>query len=48
VFLGSHACIIPSIKVGSWAYVGAGSVVVRDVPPGVKVFGNPATIIGRV
>lgn len=48
VFLGSHACIIPQIRVGAWAFVGAGSVVVRDVPPHVKVFGNPATAIGKV
>jgi len=46
VFLGSHACIIPNIKVGAWAFVGAGSVVIRDVQPGTKVFGNPATSIG--
>jgi sugar O-acyltransferase (sialic acid O-acetyltransferase NeuD family) len=42
VFLGSHTCIIPEKKVGAWAYVGAGSVVVRDIPSGLKVFGNPA------
>jgi sugar O-acyltransferase (sialic acid O-acetyltransferase NeuD family) len=48
VFLGSHACIIPKVKVGSWAFVGAGSIVVRNVENRVKVFGNPATPIGRV
>jgi sugar O-acyltransferase (sialic acid O-acetyltransferase NeuD family) len=42
VFLGSHTCIVPQKTVGDWAYVGAGSVVIRDIPPGVKVFGNPA------
>jgi len=47
VFLGSHACVIPEVEVGAWAFVGAGSVVVRDVPPRVKVFGNPAAPIGR-
>jgi sugar O-acyltransferase (sialic acid O-acetyltransferase NeuD family) len=47
VFLGSHACIIPKMKVGDWAFVGAGSVVIRDIEPDVKVFGNPAAIIGR-
>jgi sugar O-acyltransferase (sialic acid O-acetyltransferase NeuD family) len=48
VFLGSHACVIPGVTVGDWAFVGAGSVVVRDVPPRVKVFGNPAAPIGKV
>ncbi len=48
VFLGSHACILPGIGVGAWAFVGAGSVVVRNVPPRLKVFGNPASPIGSV
>lgn len=47
-FLGSHSCIAPGVRVGAWAYVGAGSVVLKDVPPTVKVFGNPALAVGRV
>jgi sugar O-acyltransferase (sialic acid O-acetyltransferase NeuD family) len=46
VFLGSHATILPKARVGAWAYVGAASVVLRRVAPGVKVFGNPAVPIG--
>ncbi|HMK86646.1 MAG TPA: acetyltransferase [Steroidobacteraceae bacterium] len=45
VFLGSHATILPHARVGAWGYVGAGSVVLRRVAPGAKVFGNPATAI---
>jgi sugar O-acyltransferase (sialic acid O-acetyltransferase NeuD family) len=48
VFLGSHACILPGVKVGSWAFVGAGSIVVRDVQSRMKIFGNPASPIGSV
>ena len=48
VFLGSHACILPRTRVGAWAYIGAGSVVLRRVPPRTKVFGNPAVTIGTV
>jgi sugar O-acyltransferase (sialic acid O-acetyltransferase NeuD family) len=48
VFLGSHVCLIPQTKIGAWAYVGAGSVVLREVQPGVKVFGNPAIAVGKV
>jgi sugar O-acyltransferase (sialic acid O-acetyltransferase NeuD family) len=48
VFLGSHVCLIPQTKMGAWAYAGAGSVVLRDVPPGIKVFGNPAVPVGKV
>lgn len=47
-FIGSHACILPGMKIGAWAHVGAGSIVVRNVDPYVKVFGNPAAPIGRV
>jgi sugar O-acyltransferase (sialic acid O-acetyltransferase NeuD family) len=47
-YLGSHACIIPRVTVGAWAFVGAGSVVLKDIPAGIKVFGNPAVAIGRV
>ena len=42
VWLGSGARVIPGRKVGEWARVGAGAVVVRHVPPRVTVFGNPA------
>lgn len=44
-FLGSHAVVLPSIRVGAWATVGAGSVAVTDVPPGKSVFGMPAKSI---
>ncbi len=40
-----HATITPGIKIGEGATVGAGAVVIKDVPPGVTVFGNPAKII---
>jgi sugar O-acyltransferase (sialic acid O-acetyltransferase NeuD family) len=47
VLLGSRASIIPSKRVGDEAIVGAGSVVVSDVPGAVTVFGNPARILTR-
>lgn len=42
VFLGSSVAIIPGVKIGDGAYLGAGAVVLRDVAPGVTVFGVPA------
>ncbi|GAC1404658.1 MAG: hypothetical protein NVSMB56_19190 [Pyrinomonadaceae bacterium] len=33
--------MIPQIKIGCWSIVGAGSVVVTDVPDGVVVVGVP-------
>jgi acetyltransferase-like isoleucine patch superfamily enzyme len=40
--VGSGATILCGITIGERAIVGAGSVVTRDVPPGVIVAGNPA------
>jgi acetyltransferase-like isoleucine patch superfamily enzyme len=37
-----HATILPGVRVGDGATVGAGSVVLKDVPEGASVFGNPA------
>lgn len=45
VFLGSGSRILPHIKVGCGAKVGAGAVVIRNVPTGATVFGNPAKLI---
>lgn len=42
VFVGSHAVILNGRKVGDDAFVGACSCVVRNVPAGATVFGNPA------
>jgi acetyltransferase-like isoleucine patch superfamily enzyme len=40
--IGSGVTLLGGITVGENALVGAGSVVTRDVPPGVTVAGNPA------
>lgn len=45
VFMGSRASVIPSKSVGSRAVVGAGAVVVTDVPADVTVVGIPARIL---
>ena len=47
VTLYPHAVILPGVKVGSNSIIGAGSVVVADVPSDVTVFGVPAKIIKR-
>lgn len=43
--IGANATLLPGVKIGRMALVGAGSVVVRDVPDGKVVAGNPARII---
>jgi acetyltransferase-like isoleucine patch superfamily enzyme len=46
--IGSNATILCGVTVGEGAIVGAGSVVTRDVPPGVIVTGNPARVIRSI
>ena len=45
VSLGANVCIMGDIKIGNNVIVGAGSVVVKDVPDNCVVAGNPAKII---
>ena len=44
--IGANATIVCGVRVGEGAFVGAGSVVVRDVPDYALVVGNPARQIG--
>jgi acetyltransferase-like isoleucine patch superfamily enzyme len=46
-FIGINAVILPGVRVGRNAVVGAGSVVTRDVPSHSVVAGNPARVIKR-
>lgn len=45
VYLGASVIIIGHIKIGNNVVVGAGSVVVKDVPDNAVVAGNPARIL---
>lgn len=45
VFIGTNATILPRVRIGKWATIGAGSVVIRDVPDYSTVVGNPGTVI---
>lgn len=45
VALHPRATIAKDVTLGAGCTVGIGSVVVKNVPPGVTVFGNPAKVI---
>ena len=47
VFVGNNANILGNITIGGNSRVGAGSVVLRDVPPNSTVVGVPAHIVYR-
>ena len=43
--IGGCAIVTPGIKIGDHVFVGAGSVVTKDIPDHCMVAGNPARII---
>jgi len=44
--IGANATILPGLTIGQSAMIGAGAVVMKDVPPYAIVVGNPARIVG--
>ncbi|MDP0487914.1 MAG: 2,3,4,5-tetrahydropyridine-2,6-dicarboxylate N-acetyltransferase [Fusobacterium sp. JB021] len=48
VLIGANSVVIEGIRIGKGAVVGAGSIVLQDVPAGAVVGGNPAKIIKTV
>jgi maltose O-acetyltransferase len=47
-WLGGGVIVCPGVTIGEEAVVGAGSVVVRDVPAGVVAAGNPCRVIRKL
>jgi acetyltransferase-like isoleucine patch superfamily enzyme len=48
VYVGPAATILKGVMIGAGAWVEAGSMVTGDVPPGARVLGNPARVVGTV
>ncbi|HWI16141.1 MAG TPA: DapH/DapD/GlmU-related protein [Vicinamibacterales bacterium] len=44
--LGANSTILCGVTIGAYAFVGAGAVVIRDVPPRAIVVGNPGRVSG--
>jgi len=44
--IGANATIICGVTIGRYAFIGAGAVVTKDVPPYTLVVGNPAKAVG--
>ncbi|HOE95347.1 MAG TPA: sugar O-acetyltransferase [Candidatus Sumerlaeota bacterium] len=45
VWVGGGAKICPGVRIGRDSVIGAGSVVTRDIPPGVVAAGNPCRVL---
>jgi maltose O-acetyltransferase len=48
VWIGGGAIICPGVQIGDRAVIGAGSVVIKDIPPGVFAAGNPCRVLREV
>lgn len=48
VWIGPNATILKGVRIGTGAFVEAGALVTRDVPPRARVLGNPAQVVGEV
>jgi len=47
VIVGAGATVLGNITVGEYSKIGAGSVVIDDVPPNSTVVGIPGTVVGQ-
>ena len=48
VWLGDGAIVCKGVKIGANSVVGAGAVVVEDIPPNAVAAGNPARVVKRL
>jgi acetyltransferase-like isoleucine patch superfamily enzyme len=47
-YIGAGAILLPGVRIGSWAVVGAGAVVTKSVDSGTLVVGVPARVLRSV
>jgi acetyltransferase-like isoleucine patch superfamily enzyme len=45
VWVGSKVVILPGVRIGTRAVIGAGSIVTKDIPPRCVAAGNPARVL---
>jgi maltose O-acetyltransferase len=45
VWIGSKVVILPGVRIGSRAVIGAGSIVTKNIPPRCVAAGNPARVL---
>ena len=43
--IGAHVTLLPGVKIGKNAMIGAGTVVTKSVPPNALMHGNPGRVI---
>ena len=48
VWIGEKVCILPNVRIGDGAIIGANSVVTKDIPPYSVAAGSPAKVIKQL
>lgn len=48
VLIGAYSVILPGVKIGSHSFIGAGSIVTKDIPDHSLAVGVPAKLIRRI
>ncbi|WP_314590784.1 sugar O-acetyltransferase [Paenibacillus terrigena] len=48
VWIGGGVSVLPGVTIGDNSVIGAGSVVTKDIPPGVIAAGNPCRVIRSI
>jgi len=48
VWIGGRVVICPGVKIGNGTSIGAGSVVIKDIPDNVVAVGNPCKVINKI
>jgi acetyltransferase-like isoleucine patch superfamily enzyme len=46
--IGVNVTLLPNVTIGEGTLVGSGSVVTKDLPPGIVAYGNPARVHGAL
>lgn len=48
VWIGAQVCVLPGVTIGDNCVIGAGSVVVHDIPSGSVAVGNPCRVVRTI
>jgi acetyltransferase-like isoleucine patch superfamily enzyme len=48
VWIGANVTILPGVEIGDFAVIGAGSVVMKTIPPHCIALGVPARVVRRL
>ena len=48
VWIGGNVAVLPGVTIGDHSVIGAGSVVVKDIPDNVIAVGNPCRVIRKI